>query len=191
MGPTLPSGRDVFVVYPRRTLAMSLRDIRKRPMEELAIFEQLSKSRSRILVYEASCLGTNGWLDLNGISCGRGPRESPTEGEEVDDSSRRRRIELAAIESDLPRVTLRKEGRGVESCRIPPRTLCGPIPRLLQNEDPFDGGGEETVKGGKRSEEGKVDECDTVNVEADTGTGYSDNEGGGSLGAGSRERTDR
>ena len=69
-------------------------------------------------MYEASCLGMNGGLELNELSCRGGPRESFTNGEEVDGSSGRRRIELTVIESDLPRVTLRKEGRGVESCWI-------------------------------------------------------------------------
>jgi hypothetical protein len=48
-----------------------------------------SKRRSRIFVYEASCLGTNGGFDVDGDSCGRGPKESLTEGEDVDDSQRR------------------------------------------------------------------------------------------------------
>ena len=72
-------------------------------------------------MYEASCLGTNGGLGLDSRSCGRGPRESFIEGEDVDDSSRRRRIELVVIESEVPRVTLRNEGWGVGSSWTAPR----------------------------------------------------------------------
>ena len=76
---------------------------------ELPISKRLSKSRSRILVYGASCLGTNGGLELDGSSCGRGPRESLADGEDVEDSSRRRRIESAVMGSDVPRVTLHNQ----------------------------------------------------------------------------------
>ena len=105
----LPSERAIFVVY--QGILWRCRRVAEETTEgELAISKRLSKSRSRILVYEASCLGMNGGLGLNEGTCGRGPMESLADGEDVEDSSRRRRIGLAVMESDIPRVTLRNEG---------------------------------------------------------------------------------
>ena len=52
----------------------------------------------------------NGGFDGEGDSCGRDPKESLAEGEDVDDSLRRARIDSAVIASDVPSVTLRTEG---------------------------------------------------------------------------------
>ena len=66
--------------------------------------------RTGILVYEVSCSGMNKRSDVDGDSCGRGPKESLTEGEDVDESSRRTCMDSTAIASDVPSVTLPTEG---------------------------------------------------------------------------------
>ena len=49
-------------------------------------------------------------FDVDGDSCGRGPKESLTEGEDVDESSRRTCMDSTVIASDVPSVTLHPEG---------------------------------------------------------------------------------